>query len=248
VAGLAAIVDDGTLGEYLAGIWSKNIAVGLSWGRPWALLKKTPSYRAPSWSWASLDGRISSSVLFWSNTLMEEHAHDPDWISRYGLKLLEHHMVARNPSNPYMGVLEGSYIVVEGACMGITQFLELVGNELFYVTPVLDKANTFDCPCCGPKSTESPSGQDKAEKSKNPEDHMPFNVVMVTQGNAWRTEDSSVDILLLKWVDQARHVLERVGTAILRANTISYGQEFNSEALHKAFDTAGWERKPMKLV
>lgn len=61
VSGLAKemrlILDD----EYLAGIWRKNL--------PWGLLREIsaadvpdavrfPGYRAPSWSWASLDGKI----------------------------------------------------------------------------------------------------------------------------------------------------------------------------------------------
>lgn len=44
--------------EYLAGIWKHSLPGGLLWnlrdsGR------RPPSYRAPSWSWASVDGRLN---------------------------------------------------------------------------------------------------------------------------------------------------------------------------------------------
>lgn len=247
VSALATVVDDGTMGDYLAGIWSKNIAAGLCWGRVWALLKPAPTYRAPSWSWASLDGSISSSFLSWPEGIMEEHARDPEWTNRYGLKLLEHHMKPRNPENPYMGVLKGSHIVVEGACLENKSFFQLIKSDLVHVTAVLDKANTFDCPCCAPKSDDQPE-EEQTVKSGNPEDHLPFHLVMILQGNAWRKEGSQVYMLLLKWTNKEETELERVGVVGLRADRPPYGQLFSSEALHKMFDAASWERKIVKLV
>jgi hypothetical protein len=244
IAGLAAIIDNRTIGDYLAGIWSKDIAAGLSWGRTYSLLTAAPTYRAPSWSWASVDGKISCYLLDWSTTLMEEHAREPAWIERYGVKLVEHHMKLRIPSKPYAGVLEGSYLVVEGACVTTTQFLELAKNDKFGVTAILDKANTFDCPCCGPKSPEEIANT--SDKPKEP--HLPFDMVLILQGNAWREQESFCDMLLLKWVNQEENTLERVGFARLRSEWPAYGQTYDAVATNEQFDAGGWVREVMKLV
>ncbi|KIX05666.1 uncharacterized protein Z518_03638 [Rhinocladiella mackenziei CBS 650.93] len=61
IAGLAKRVQPVVGGDYLAGIWRSNIHVGLTW-----MIEETASamrapvspYRAPSWSWASMDGPV----------------------------------------------------------------------------------------------------------------------------------------------------------------------------------------------
>jgi hypothetical protein len=49
--------------EYLAGLWNQDLAVQLLWSPARLQLKSRPTtrqteYRAPTWSWASIDGRI----------------------------------------------------------------------------------------------------------------------------------------------------------------------------------------------
>lgn len=46
---------------YLAGLWKFNLAQDLTWHQSlWrSKLTKTPSYRAPSWSWASIEGKVA---------------------------------------------------------------------------------------------------------------------------------------------------------------------------------------------
>ncbi|CZR65523.1 uncharacterized protein PAC_15423 [Phialocephala subalpina] len=62
VAGLAADLHRTWQGvDYLAGLWSYRLRRGLLWhcddGSPW----RKPSYTAPSWSWASIDGSVSTN-------------------------------------------------------------------------------------------------------------------------------------------------------------------------------------------
>ncbi|KAH8822010.1 hypothetical protein F5884DRAFT_109606 [Xylogone sp. PMI_703] len=45
-------------GEYLAGLWSRDLAQGLSWYPDTNVCKHVKSYRAPSWSWAVTDAPI----------------------------------------------------------------------------------------------------------------------------------------------------------------------------------------------
>ncbi|OCL14849.1 HET-domain-containing protein, partial [Glonium stellatum] len=52
---MAAFVGD----EYLAGLWRRDLALGLLWNTvDRGDLQACETYRAPSWSWASIDGQI----------------------------------------------------------------------------------------------------------------------------------------------------------------------------------------------
>lgn len=68
LSGIARLVQELLLrhdvdNTYLAGLWRFNLAQDLTWHQSlWrSTLKRPPSYRAPSWSWASVEGRISFS-------------------------------------------------------------------------------------------------------------------------------------------------------------------------------------------
>jgi hypothetical protein len=63
LSGLAKAVGEVTGDEYLAGVWKKGLIEGLLWRRVQEDQYLTkPEYRAPSWSWASVDGLISFTV------------------------------------------------------------------------------------------------------------------------------------------------------------------------------------------
>lgn len=81
---MAAFVGD----EYLAGLWRRDLALGLLWNTvDRGDLQACETYRAPSWSWASIDGQI---VSFYSGIIQgglttcltivdaEVHAKDND--------------------------------------------------------------------------------------------------------------------------------------------------------------------------
>ncbi|KAK9420684.1 putative heterokaryon incompatibility protein [Seiridium unicorne] len=56
LAGLARRFSTPSMGKYLAGIWYSQLPDALAWRIQ--LPKKPGQYRAPSWSWASLDGEV----------------------------------------------------------------------------------------------------------------------------------------------------------------------------------------------
>lgn len=60
LSGLAKVMEQRTGVEYVAGLWKSNLCFGLLWHRKrrW-LVPPADGYRAPSWSWASLEGGIS---------------------------------------------------------------------------------------------------------------------------------------------------------------------------------------------
>ncbi|KAJ9625914.1 hypothetical protein H2203_004682 [Taxawa tesnikishii (nom. ined.)] len=60
LAGLAKLVYRSTGDEYLAGLWKEDLPLQLCWHVLCPVATPVPVPWAPSWSWASLDGRIAS--------------------------------------------------------------------------------------------------------------------------------------------------------------------------------------------
>jgi hypothetical protein len=59
IEGLAISMKEETLGRYLAGLWEGDFCEGLAWYQvPWTTNSRQKQYRAPSWSWASVDGPV----------------------------------------------------------------------------------------------------------------------------------------------------------------------------------------------
>ena len=65
ISGLAQKVRDNTGSEYCAGIWRDEITSGLLWEAARDFSEPLPTvpaaYTAPSWSWASVEGRVRTS-------------------------------------------------------------------------------------------------------------------------------------------------------------------------------------------
>ncbi|KAH9921547.1 HET-domain-containing protein [Epithele typhae] len=50
--------------DYLAGVWADNVVDGLLWYKNSGTRQRRPdAYRAPSWSWASVDGRVMAQTV-----------------------------------------------------------------------------------------------------------------------------------------------------------------------------------------
>jgi hypothetical protein len=260
MACLAKVLDNDELGDYMAGIWSKNIGIGLAWSRVYGVLSQSPTYRAPSFSWASVDGEVSSFLLNWPETMLSDQAVDLSWINRHGPKLLSTNMFLADPSKPYEGVKEGSSITISGACLGLSSLLssikpKTVGETpLFCGTLALDQSWVLDCPCCGPKH---PSDEEFSSEYKKFQDGMEHHICVILQGDGWKSGDSDVVLLVLRREGSGngggneRYV--RVGMMRL----ILYHQykpvwenedrSFNSAPVHKEFDALGWDRRSLQL-
>lgn len=241
---VATAVNDSNLGEYLAGIWSGDIAAGLAWSRVYPLLTPSPEYRAPSWSWASVDGPVGPCISTWPDTIMQDHENDPSWINKYQVKLLSHYMVPVDPKDPYSGVCEGSYIVVEGSCLGFQGMVNLLqDDDHFHPVLVLDQSDIFDCHCCNPRDDDV-----QEKESANFEQEAEHHIFMIVQGDAWRVEESwcqdkgICDIIILKTEEGGCY--KRVG--FMRLQSEKYEEEV--QEVHEAFNGAGWERRVLKLI
>jgi len=59
ISGIARLGHKETGDQYLAGLWRGRIEEQLCWRRRGSKPTLRPTWRAPSWSWASVDGRVS---------------------------------------------------------------------------------------------------------------------------------------------------------------------------------------------
>lgn len=73
IAGLAMDTQKQTGDQYLAGLWSTCLHHGLAWRvRDDSPSSRPSTYRAPSWSWAAIDGQVSYNQSFFSFVAPED--------------------------------------------------------------------------------------------------------------------------------------------------------------------------------
>ncbi|KAN0104287.1 HET domain containing protein [Hyaloscypha variabilis] len=101
LSGLARRFQNITKETYVAGLWKERLQSDLRW---WVLLKSKASspevYRAPSWSWAHLDGQVDffSAYQFDANT---------DILS-FHISILDAQLEFKVSRNPYGEILSGT--------------------------------------------------------------------------------------------------------------------------------------------
>jgi hypothetical protein len=68
IAGLAKLLWLKSHDSYLAGLWRGGLLAGLLWRRYQLTALQMPvAFRAPSWSWASVEGEIEFGIYIWFN-------------------------------------------------------------------------------------------------------------------------------------------------------------------------------------
>ncbi|RSL49472.1 hypothetical protein CEP54_012406 [Fusarium duplospermum] len=128
--------------EYLAGIWKSRLPQDLLWHGNHNC-PRPKEYRAPSWSWAAIDGY----------TFQIEASNRP-----FSLEVLECHTELESPTAPY-GAVKGGHLVVRGRLRrailsGIKMHVTQLGvpNAFHIVEPGLEGAEAlipmnFDANC-----------------------------------------------------------------------------------------------------
>jgi hypothetical protein len=103
ISALAKNMQDTTSweGEYLAGLWKNQLIDQLLWSTQYGA-RRSKDYRAPSWSWASVDGPISAN--FNCDTAHRSFPHHIDY-SRYLATVLE--AWVETDADPFMSVSGG---------------------------------------------------------------------------------------------------------------------------------------------
>lgn len=97
VSGIARLVANHSNGKYLAGVWWEDVAMGLCW-QGVGHLERQDGCAGPSWSWASVIGRVSFLDEIFVRTLEEVSFKD------YGMR----HRGCNN-----FGQVRGGWIKVE---------------------------------------------------------------------------------------------------------------------------------------
>ena len=221
IAGVAKMLNhSGQLGEYLAGIWSTHLAYSLSWKSKLGNLSSPPSYTAPSWSWASVKGGVNRGIMYSRRPI--DNANK-SWTTRFYPKLIEQHIVSQDEHNVYGAVLEGSYIIVEGACLTRTDFDRILKTAFVTHHSGYHYGIYHD-------------REDRAEGQ--PHDLGTSDYCMYLIGDAAR--GAELEFLLLCWVDQEASVAQRVGIAQITS--------YVAEQFIGIFEAANWERRTLKLV
>ena len=90
--------------EYLAGVWSSHLPSALLWNAVASQPRRPQAYRAPSWSWASMDGAISYDSQRLSNEQFEDQCESSfcfEVIGWYSLPI----KAFQSLKNPFSAVL-----------------------------------------------------------------------------------------------------------------------------------------------
>ncbi|KAF2762494.1 HET-domain-containing protein [Pseudovirgaria hyperparasitica] len=121
LAGVARVfADNGMLGGYLAGIWGDEFLRGLLWQvqrrNGGAKHRRASEYRAPSWSWASIEGPVENSTLqraFEGTRMLEELGYD----RRHVQQLLQLTASVTMDDADIFGIVEKAHISARGALL-----------------------------------------------------------------------------------------------------------------------------------
>jgi hypothetical protein len=78
ISNIARAVHKASPDQYLAGMWRKDLETMLSWCclRVSGVIPRSGTYRAPSWSWASVDGPVNARLCSDDNHKLCAHVLD----------------------------------------------------------------------------------------------------------------------------------------------------------------------------
>ncbi|KAJ4351485.1 uncharacterized protein N0V89_006828 [Didymosphaeria variabile] len=253
ISGIAGIINyDGEMGEYLAGVWSKHLGAGLAWSNAnWSPFDTPPIYTAPSWSWTSVNGPVEPDTLGRTTEFLLPHRDK--WLAQFDLKFIRSEMILQSPRNTYGTVMEGSHIVVEGACITKSGFSHLQQTDIFTRGNLaFDNGNKEPCSCNLSLVEEIEAvliaGTDmiaigSREEFTCGDSHCDFYLFLL--GDCWYSRRQAViDLLLMSWVSRGAAVAKRVGYAKILL-------ELPDEELETVSDricAADWKRMELRLV
>ena len=124
LAGLAHQFQEFTSATYLAGIWKEDLPLGLLWTIHTSTLvdigHSAPEFRAPSWSWASIDGAVHCDG--YQGLVLTSSSSPPTT----QMEVLETQIVLKEERSPFGAVFEG-VLRVRGITQNLSRGLERRG-------------------------------------------------------------------------------------------------------------------------
>ena len=124
IGGLALQIRHHMGGEYIAGLWSRYLELGLLWsgniqptsrdrqGSAWddpTIIYRPQKYRAPSWSWTSVEGRVDS----WHRESVQDLYQSSSEKTEITMQVLDYNIQLKSPVLPF-GELTGGTLAVTG--------------------------------------------------------------------------------------------------------------------------------------
>lgn len=158
LSGLASVFATLTGDRYLAGLWESNLEAGLLWQSSHSekpRLHRPPKYRAPSWSWAALDGQVE----FHSDVYYTSPGIPLDQIT-FALKDIDVAMSLAG-SNPYGSVAAGS-MNVTGRLKQVEYQIRTESLEYYYspmpsmLDPLYSEGEEIGSACFDEAGTHGP--------------------------------------------------------------------------------------------
>ena len=102
--------------NYLAGLWRKTLVYELTWTMADSPRQRPASYRAPSWSWASVDGRVHAADV--ESVMLAEH-NVMEGVKKVDIIRAE---TTWDVSVGPFSAVTGGFIVVEGLISEISDY------------------------------------------------------------------------------------------------------------------------------
>ncbi|MCJ1469471.1 hypothetical protein MMC07_008104 [Pseudocyphellaria aurata] len=130
LSGLARVFARRTGDRYLAGLWERDLKTGLLWQPSYAQgprLQRPSRYRAPSWSWAALEGPVS-----FSNDVSYTPPGEPDTVIAFALRDIVVD-IERVGSDPF-GMVASGTLTVTGQLKPVEYQIETKSME-YYMSP-----------------------------------------------------------------------------------------------------------------
>jgi len=106
LSGLAHLYGQKLNDQYVARLWKNSLIEGLLWQSFGDGVNRVSEYRAPSWSWASIDGRTGASKSF------------PRWTSTHLAKVIDYGFELKG-ENPY-GEVKNGWIKIQAALLRLS--------------------------------------------------------------------------------------------------------------------------------
>jgi hypothetical protein len=131
LAGLAAEFSKLVQSKYLAGLWGDDLRDGLAWHLPWVNSLERPesiawsrpqAYRAPSWSWASIDGETRhgrNAFYYGSAASASERSHPQN-----------NNLIALTEGDTELSILEAQIISHSVQHLGVNPFGEVAAGRI----------------------------------------------------------------------------------------------------------------------
>ncbi|MCJ1465073.1 hypothetical protein MMC07_003689 [Pseudocyphellaria aurata] len=179
LSGLASEFWKYTGDSYLAGLWKGDMAGGLLWAAStMEKLQRTTEYRAPSWSWASIEGEIYyEGILAWETG-------DSGAPQKYELEVLDAQTTIAG-LNPF-GAVDGGHMKVRGL---------LKATPFSHVVSSLDRSY----PIC-PFDSEISVGRARFDEGDPPSDELVWLLLVSKEGHfhwQWQFQTKPNGLVLL---------------------------------------------------